>query len=181
MTGGSIRFTSQTISGSPWTDITPLQQLPAFAKLAAIGNTLWIISEGILSSTDAGNTWENFGNHGHGQAFVGLGAAVALDEATFFLGSPSGTGVLFAQTTVATVGIRSQRTLAAPHIKDLAQVNNVLYAATYKGIATSTDGGARWAYIQPALPFFINIPSGGGRFALFQRKQRRQYKRPVST
>ena len=142
--------------GESWTDITPPQQLPPFAKLAAIGDTLCIISDGILSSTDAGNTWENLGDHGHGQAFVGLGAAVALDEDTFFLGSPVGPGVVRSDDSgyswhPFTAGI------AAPHIIDLAQVNNVLYAATYKGIATSTDGGARWTYIQPALPF--SLPS----------------------
>ena len=141
--------------GESWTDISP-PQLPAFAKLAAIGDTLWIIGDSILSSTDAGNTWENLGNHGHGHAFVGLGAVVALDEDTFFLGSSVGPGVVRSDD-----GGMSWHSftagLAVPHIIDLAQVNNSLYAATYKGIATSTDGGAQWTYIQPALPF--SLPS----------------------
>ncbi|MYA68805.1 sigma-70 family RNA polymerase sigma factor [Candidatus Poribacteria bacterium] len=141
--------------GESWTDITPLQQLPPFAKLAAIGDTLWIIDDGILSSTDAGNTWADLGPHGHGHAFlVNAGTAVALDEETFFIGSPMFTGVVRSDNGGKnwhpfTAGI------AATGIQDLAQANNVLYAATSKGIATSTDGGAQWAYIQPALPFSL--------------------------
>ena len=143
--------------GESWTDITPPQQLPAFAKLAAIGDTLWIIGDGILSSTDAGNTWADLGPHGHGHAFlVNFGTAVALDEDTFFLGSSMAPGVVRSVNGGKswhpfTAGI------TAIHIQDLAQVNNVLYAATSKGIATSTDGGARWAYIRPALP--LSLPS----------------------
>ena len=141
--------------GESWTDITPPQQLPAFAKLAAIGDTLWIISNDILSSTDAGNTWEDLGHHG-GALFYTSNSAVALDEATIFLSSVGEPGVIRSDDGGKrwhpfTAGI------AAPYIKDLAQVNNSLYAATYKGIATSTDGGAQWTYIQPALP--TSLPS----------------------
>ena len=140
--------------GESWTDITPPQRLPAFAKLAAIGDTLWIISDNILSSTDAGNTWEDLGHHG-GVFFVGSSSAVALDEATIFLGITR-LGVVRSDD-----GGKNWRPftagIAAPHIRDLAQVNNVLYAATYKGIATSTDGAAQWTYIQPALP--SSLPS----------------------
>ena len=141
--------------GESWTNITPLQQLPPFAKLAAIADTLWIIGDGILSSTDAGNTWADLGPHGHGPAFlVNFGTAVALDEDTFFLGSSMAPGVVRSvnggkRWHPFTAGI------AATHIRDLAQVNNVLYAATSKGIATSTDGGAQWAYIRPALPLSL--------------------------
>ena len=137
--------------GESWTDITPPQQLPAFAKLAAIGNTLWIISNDILSSTDAGRTWENLGNHGGKHPFVvNSNTTVALNEDTFFLENPMGPGVVRSDD-----GGKSWHPfiagLAASYILDLAQVNNILYAATYKGIATSTDGGAQWTYIQPAL------------------------------
>ena len=137
--------------GESWTDITPPQQLPAFAKLAAIGDTLWIISNDILSSTDAGNTWENLGNHGGRHPFVvNSNTTVALNEDTFFLENPMGPGVVRSDDG----GKRWHpfiAGLAASYILDLAQVNNSLYAATYKGIATSTDGGAQWTYIQPAL------------------------------
>ena len=157
--------------GESWTDITPLQQLTPFAELAAIGDTLWVIGDGILSSTDAGNTWANLGLHGHRHAFlVNAGTAVALDENTFFIGSPMGPGVVRSVNAGKswhpfTVGIAETR------IQDLAQVNNVLYAATSKGIATSTDGGARWAYIQSALPFSLTSLSVFGD-SLYSRRNR---------
>ena len=141
--------------GDSWTDITPLQKLPPFVKLAAIGDTLWIIGRGILRSTDVGRTWADLGVHGH--AFlINASSAVALDEDTLFHGSPVGPGASVIRSDDGgkhwhpfTVGI------AATHIKDLAQVNNVFYALTYKGIATSTDGGTQWAYIQPVEPFSV--------------------------
>ena len=139
--------------GESWTDITPPQRLPAFATLTAIGDTLWIISNDILSSTDAGNTWEDLGNQA---GAFGSSTAVALDEDTIFLNGWAGQGVVRSDDGgkrwhPLTAG------LVASYIKDLAQVNNSLYAATYKGIATSTDAGAQWTYIQPALP--SSLPS----------------------
>ncbi len=148
--------------GESWTDITPPQRLPPFVKLAAMGDTIWVIGDGILSSTDAGNTWVDLGahghGHGHGHALSVNGSAVVLDEDTLFLGRPAGRpadpGVVRSDDGGKswhpfTAGI------AATRIQDLAQVNNVLYTVTHKGIATSTDGGARWTYIQPALPFSL--------------------------
>ena len=137
--------------GESWTDITPLQQLPAFVKLAAIGDTLWIVSDGILRSTDAGNTWENLGRHGRGPSFH---FTAALDEDTLFLGGLGGSDVVRLDDG-GTSWHPVTAGLAAPNIKDLAQVNNVLYAATYKSIATSTDGGTQWAYIQPVELFSL--------------------------
>ena len=141
--------------GESWTDITPLQQLPPFVKLAAIGDTLWIIGRGILRSTDAGNTWEDFGHQGRG---LSSNFAAALDEDTLFLGSLGGSDVVRSDD-----GGKSWQPftagLAVTHIEDLAQINNVLYAVTYKGIAASTDGGTQWAYIQPVEPFSLTSTS----------------------
>ena len=157
--------------GESWTDITPLQQQPAFSKLAAIGDTLWIIGEDILSSTDTGNTWENLGPHGHRHAFfVNYGFVVALDEDTFFLGSQMDPGVGRSSDGGKrwhsfTAGI------AATYIIDLVQVNNSLYAATYKGIATSTDGGAQWEYIQQGMPFSLLSLAGMGNSLYFRENR----------
>ena len=132
--------------GESWTNITPPQQLPAFAKLATIGDTLWIIGDGILSSTDAGNTWENLVHRG--QEFLGAFiSVVALDEDTVFLSNRR----VLRSDDGGTSWHPFTADLAASYITDLAHVNNSLYAATAKGIATSTDGGAQWTYIQPAL------------------------------
>ena len=138
--------------GESWTDITPPQQLPAFAKLATIGDALWIIGDGILSSTDAGNTWENLVHRG--QEFLGAFiSVVALDKDTVFLSNRR----VLRSDDGGTSWHPFTAGIAALGIIDLAQVNNSLYAATYKGIATSTDGGAQWTYIQPALP--SSLPS----------------------
>ena len=136
--------------GESWTDITPPQMPLFFAKLAAIADTLWVIGDSILNSTDAGNTWTDLGPHGHGHAFSISGSAVVLDEDTLFLGKSAGVARSDdggKRWHPFTAGIAETR------IQDLAQANNVLYAVTHKGIATSTDGGTQWTYIQPALPF----------------------------
>ena len=93
------------------------------------------------------------GRHG-GVFFVDSSAAVALDEDTIFLNSGVEQGIIRSDDggkswQPFTAGI------AATRIENLAQVNNVLYATTYKGIATSTNRGARWAYIQSAQPFSL--------------------------
>ena len=138
--------------GESWTDITPPQQLPAFAKLATIGDALWIIGDGILSSTDTGNTWDTLVHRG--QEFLGAFiSVVALDEDTVFLSNRR----VLRSDDGGTSWHPFTAGLAAFYILDLAQVNNSLYAATYKGIATSTDGGSQWTYIQPALP--SSLPS----------------------
>ena len=132
--------------GESWTDITPPQQLPAFAKLATIGDALWIIGDGILSSTDAGNTWENLVHRG--QEFLGAFISVVpLDEDTVFLSNRR----VLRSDDGGTSWHPFTADLAASYITDLAHVSNSLYAATSKGIATSTDGGTQWTYIQPAL------------------------------
>ena len=43
-------------------------------------------------------------------------------------------------------------------VLDLAQVNNVLYAVTDKGIAKSTDGGELWTYVETGLPSALDKP-----------------------
>ena len=137
--------------GESWTDITPSQQLPAFAKLTTIGDALWITGDGILSSTDAGNTWENLVHRGAQEFSGAFISVVALDEDTVFLNSSGGQDVVRSDDG-GTSWHPFAAGIAAPRIIDLAQVNNSLYAATYKGIATSIDGGAQWTYLQPALP-----------------------------
>ena len=133
--------------GESWTDITPPQQLPAFAKLATIDDALWIMGDGILSSTDAGNTWENLMHPGRAEFSGPFISVVALDEDTVFLSDRR----VLRSDDGGTSWHPFTADLAASYITDLAHVNNSLYAATSKGIATSTDGGAQWTYIQPAL------------------------------
>ena len=136
--------------GGTWTDITPtdlgLRMSPltiGSVKLVAVGETLLVLGAGVLlCSRDAGDTWESLGFHKHALA-VGFSPAVALDANTFFI---AGAGVSRLGRSIDggnswhpfTAGI------AESHILDLARANNVLYAATNKGVAKSIDGGNQW-------------------------------------
>ena len=100
-------------------------------KLVAVGETVLVLGAGVLRSRDAGGTWEYLGFHKHALT-VGIFPAVAVDEDTFFLAGMGGLGRSIdggRSWHLFTVGI------AEPHILDLAQVNNTLYAVTDKGIA----------------------------------------------
>ena len=148
--------------GGTWTDITPtdlggLMSPLAIGsvKLVAVGETVLALGAGVLRSEDAGNTWESLGFPKHVFA-VHISPAVALDENTFFT-----TGTSVARSTDGgknwhpfTAGV------AESHILDLAQVNNVLYAVTYKGVSKSIDGGNQWTQMDTNLPLPPNKPLG---------------------
>ena len=151
--------------GDSWTDITPKIQLwgmsPLSPNLVAIDETVIIFASGrLLHSTDAGNTWEEL-NWWHNPTFTtGRDPAAALDERTFFIAGP----VIVGRSTFAARkgGIKRSTDggytwhpfsigIAETHVRQLAQVNNVLYAMTDDGITKSTDGGERWTYVLTEL------------------------------
>ena len=149
--------------GASWVDITPTNLKVGMSpltigsvKLVAVGETLLVLGVGVLGSRDAGDTWEYLGFHRLALAF-GFSPAIALDENTFFIAAGSKLGR-------STDGGHSWHLFAAgiaePHILDLAQINNVLYAVTNKGIAKSTDGGNQWTQIDMNLPRTPNKPLG---------------------
>ncbi len=148
--------------GDSWTDITPHHQSwgrsPISPNLVAIDETVVILDSGqLLHSTDAGNTWEDLS--WHNPTFTsGWNPAVALDERTFFIASQ----VLVGRSRFTASGIKRSTDagytwhpfsigIAETHVRQLAQVNNVLYAMTDDGITKSTDGGERWTYILTEL------------------------------
>ena len=150
--------------GVSWINITPTKLKTGMSplkigsvKLVATGETLLVLGAGVLGSRDAGDTWEYLGFHRDALA-VGIFSAVALDENTFFI---AGAGKLGRSTD----GGRSWHPLTAgiaeSHILDLAQVNNVLYAATNKGVAKSIDGGNQWTQLDTNLPLPPNKSLGG--------------------
>ena len=148
--------------GDSWTDITPKNQSwgmsPLSPNLVAIDETVVILDSGrLLHSTDAGNTWEDFSWH-NPTFTIGRKPPVALDKQTFFI--PSST--IIGRSTFTTNGISRSTNggytwhpfsigIAETHVRQLAQVNNVLYAMTDDGITKSTDGGERWTYILTEL------------------------------
>ena len=84
-----------TDGGDSWTDITPtdarnlIQKTLPRIKLVASGKTVLLIGgeEGVLArSTDCGNTWSSTEASGITQMQFSVGAAVALDENTFYTG-----------------------------------------------------------------------------------------------
>ena len=141
--------------GTSWVNITPtnlnVRMSPltiGHAKLVAVDETVLVLGAGVLSSRDAGDTWQHLGFHKHAVT-LGFSPAVALDANTFFVASGSEIG----RSTDGghtwdpfTVGI------AEPHIHDLVEFNNVLYAVTNKGMVKSIDGGDQWTQIDTNLP-----------------------------
>ena len=150
--------------GDSWTDITPKTQSWGMSllqpNLVAIDETVVVLDSGrLLHSTDAGDTWEDFS--WHDPTFTtSMNPAVALDKRTFFVAGPT---IIGRSTFRARKGGISRSTdggytwhpfsigIAETHVRQLAQVNNVLYATTDDGIIKSTDGGERWTYILTEL------------------------------
>ena len=158
-----LLFTSDDF-GDSWTDITPKIQSWGMSllspNLVAIDETVIIFDYGrLLHSTDAGNTWEDLSWNNH-TFTTGRNPAVALDERTFFV---AGAIVFGRSTSAARKGGISRSTdggytwhpfsigIAETHVRQLARVDNVLYAMTDDGITKSTDGGERWTYILTEL------------------------------
>ena len=148
-------FTS-TNFGESWMDITPASHglessLIAIGsvKLVVVGETVLALSTDVLRSTDAGNTWEYLGFDRHAST-LSTSPAVALDENTIFVaGMPGSIG---RSVDGGDTWHPFMTGITELHVFDLAQVNDVLYAVTDKGIAKSTDGGELWTYIGTELP-----------------------------
>ena len=158
-----LLFTSDDF-GDAWTDITPKSQswgMSPLPNLVAIDETVLVLNSGqLLRSTDAGDTWEDLG--WNNQAFTtGRNPAVALDKGAFFIATPVRVGRSVG--SIARTGGIGRSTdggytwhpfsigIAETHVRQLTQVNNVLYAMTDDGITKSTDGGERWTYILTEL------------------------------
>ena len=121
-------------------------------------------------------TWEDFS--WHDPTFTtSRNPAVALDNRTFFVAGPT---IIGRSTFRARKGGISRSTdggytwhpfsigIAETHVRQLAHVNNVLYAMTDDGITKSTDGGERWTYILTEL--FLPKP----------RNKKRPISKPIS-
>ena len=176
-----LLFTSDDF-GDSWTDITPKIQSWGTSRLSpnlvAIDETVVILDFGrLLHSTDAGTTWEDFSWH-NPTFTTGSDPAVALDERTFFITGPVIVGR--SAFTARKGGIKRSTDagytwhpfsigIAETHVRQLAQVNNILYAMTDDGITKSTDGGERWTYILTEL--FLPKPPN----------KKRPISKPIST
>ena len=149
--------------GASWIDITPTNLKTGMSplkigsvKLIAAGEMLLVLGAGVLGSRDAGDTWEYLGFHRDALA-VGIFSAVALDENTFFI---AGADKLGRSTDGGRSWHQFTAGIAESRILDLAQVNNVLYAVTNKGVAKSIDGGNQWTQLDTNLPLPPNKSLG---------------------
>ena len=157
-----LLFTSDDF-GDSWTDITPKVQswgMSLWPNLIAIDETVLVLNSGQrLRSTDAGNTWEDLG-WSNEVLTTGWHPVVALDKDTFFVATPVRVGRGRSIARTARVGRSTDGGytwhpfsigIAETHVRQLARVNNVLYAMTDDGITKSTDDGERWTYILTEL------------------------------
>ena len=149
--------------GASWIDITPANLKTGMSplkigsvKLIAAGEMLLVLGAGVLGSRDAGDTWEYLGFHRDALA-VGIFSAVALDENTFFI---AGADKLGRSTDGGRSWLQFTAGIAESRILDLAQVNNVLYAVTNKGVAKSIDSGNQWTQLDTNLPLPPNKSLG---------------------
>ena len=80
--------------GNSWKDITPTHVWKSRAgwliniKLVAAGDTLLAIEQGIVRSTDGGDTWMPLQAQGVSPTMFSNSPALALNECVFYLGSP---------------------------------------------------------------------------------------------
>ena len=154
--------------GDSWTDITPKNQgwgmSPIPPNIVAIDETVVVLGSGqLLHSTDAGRTWEDLGRHNQpvNQPVTSRWhPAVALDKRTFFIACQtivggttfaSKTGGIIRSTDGGYTWHPFSIGIAETNVRQLAHVNNVLYAITDDGITKSTDGGERWTYVLTEL------------------------------
>ena len=149
--------------GESWIDITPSGQDLALSslmlgsvRLVVADETVLVLGVDPLRSRDAGRTWEYLGFNKHGFTLSSF-PAVALDENTVFVVGAGGVG---RSTDSGSTWHPFMTGITELHVLDLAQVNNVLYATTDKGIVKSTDGGELWTSVGTGSPPHLNESLG---------------------
>ena len=125
-------------------------------KLVAVGETVLVLGNSVLSSTDASDRWKYLGFHKDALG-IGFSPAVALDEKNFFVAGMGGIG---RSTDAGNSWHTFTAGIAEPYIFDIVAVSNVLYAVTNKGMAKSVDGGDQWTQISTNLLHLSNKPIG---------------------
>jgi len=161
-----------TDGGDSWTDVTPtdardlmMKTLPRI-KLVASGKTVLLIGgeEGVVArSTDCGNTWRSTESSGITPMQFSVGAAVALDENTFYTGgitgihrSRDGGETWHRFNTRFECRVDNLISLAtSPNSK----ASQVLYATVAGSVVKSTDAGSSWAAVDIQRPrYTLEVP-----------------------
>jgi len=161
-----------TDGGDSWTDVTPtdardlmMKTLPRI-KLVASGKTVLLIGgeEGVVArSTDCGNTWRSTESSGITPMQFSVGAAVALDENTFYTGGI--TGIHRSRDGGETWHRFNTRfecrvdNLISLEASPNSEASKVLYATVAGGVVTSTDAGSSWTAVDIARPkYTLEVP-----------------------
>ena len=154
-----------TDGGDSWTDVTPpdarnliMKTLPRI-KLVASGKTVGLIGgeEGVVArSTDCGNTWRSTESSGITPMQRSVGAAVALDENTFYTGGI--TGIHRSRDGGETWHRFNTRfecrvdTLIRLETRLDSKASKALYATVVGGVVKSTDAGSSWTAVDIERP-----------------------------
>ena len=139
--------------GDSWTEITPTTEpalrLSPGIKVLTAGKTLWALGyTGFqCQSTDAGETWTNFGIDKldplsmMNSFMLSVFPAVGVDENILFKASPFG---LIRSTDAGKSWHPFMTGMVGTQISNLVAFKNALYAPTATNLAKSTDGGMSW-------------------------------------
>ena len=161
-----------TDGGDSWTDVTPtdardlmMKTLPRI-KLLASGKTVLLIggAEGVVArSTDCGNTWRSTESSGITPMQFSVGAAVALDENTFYTGGI--TGIHRSRDGGETWHRFNTRfacrvdNLISLEASPNSEASTVLYATVAGSVVTSTDAGSSWTAVDIVRPkYTLEVP-----------------------
>ena len=158
--------------GDSWEDITPTNAWPVKGwppeiQLVAVGETLLAMEEGMVYSTDAGETWMPPLTSSTSPSTISGLPAVVLDEQTFYVYSWDG-------LHRSTDGGKSWNKVNIPEEKEMTPIDNLIvhqggdkaenmsstlystfgrgYGAWKEKIAKTTDKGKSWKTIQMEIP-----------------------------
>ena len=142
--GGLFRSTDM---GNSWESIKPKSMQRSYDALAAVGNTVFYISDGrVFRSTDTGNLWTTF-NTNLTEHLAVLSVTV-LSESTLYVGTSNG---VFRSTDGGESWTEINAGIINTHIEELVFFKNALYAITGDGIVKSADGGNSWMSMNEGL------------------------------
>ena len=141
--GGLFRSTDM---GNSWESIKSKSMQRSYDALAAVGNTVFYISDGrVFRSTDTGNLWTTFNTNLTNQSILSI---TVLSEKILYVGTSNG---VFRSTDGGESWTKINTGIINTHIEELVFFGGALYTITSDGIVKSTDGGNSWVPMNEGL------------------------------